>query len=259
MSDFEDISAQGAGDDELIGILIRHVLSRTRVGGSKAYQQAVKRFSSDPDFRERAEAVMQGMGLRVLDYSVPYGVVVGATPGSPFAGKIDDFLDQRLANDTAAEQRFVRGAIMVAIAAAAYPAAVDVGSVSGQAFSVSDVVSILQRAANQVSPPSEDEEEAAHRLEAEEVIARVIRNLPASDDAKRRGTRSLMDVAHNLVKRLEDMGYLSALPADADGTVLWQPLWPLQAVMRDAADRSLVSTLRAISAETQARAPESAR
>ena len=259
MIDFEDVSAHRVSDEELSGILIRHVLARSRVSGSKAYQQAARRFSEDAEFRRRTESVMNGMGLRVLDYSVTQGIVAGATPGSPFAGKIDDFLDQRLTNETAAEQRFVRGALMVAIAAAAYPAALEAGSVVGQPFGVSDVVAIVQRAATQVAPPSEEDDDAPHRPEAGEIIAKVIRSLPTSDDAKRRGTKTLSDVAHNLIGKLVDMGYLSALPADADGNVLWQPLWPFQAVVRDAADRSLVSTLRAISADLRARAPETDR
>jgi len=99
-----------------LGSLIGYALQPTqRPGRSPEYRRLLARYRGEPAFRDASDAVLHGLGARVLSDG-DFGLVLGVEPESPFAFHVTD-----MPNTATRDARLLAGLVMVAIAAYAYP------------------------------------------------------------------------------------------------------------------------------------------
>ncbi|MET9398449.1 hypothetical protein [Kitasatospora sp. NPDC002965] len=99
-----------------LGTLIGYALQPTqRPGRSPEYRRLLGRYRSEPQFRTAADAVLHGLGARVLSDG-DFGLVLGVEPESPFAFRVTD-----MPNAGTRTGRLLAGLVLVGIAAYAYP------------------------------------------------------------------------------------------------------------------------------------------
>jgi hypothetical protein len=145
---------------------------RLSPGRSGDYQELVARFRSDPDFRQKVFAVAGGQGLDILDCSPVYGLVLAAKgTDSPYYMRLDDYAAM------SAEERYLNAFVFLAIATACYPTpdALDANDGPLPQITVSQVLRLMNRMANQIRERSKDEDPPVAEPQVEPLYRLVLR------------------------------------------------------------------------------------
>lgn len=250
--------AEELDDDAQLGRLLMYAISRKRPSHVKEYGSLLKKLNADPAFQRRFERLAEGSMLRMLDYSLDHGIVLGAVAGSPFAGKADDFFRRGLTAENLLLNRAVRTAALIAVAAAAFPSnsEVSVSAAGGVQFTAADVVEIMKKAAAQTISDGMNGDEGEHLIEPEEVIARGIDEMRTESDGARRSTTNLHDNVSSILTKLAEFGYIQEIDVSAEKVSYYRGTWMLGVILRDAADREFIRKLRKIAATRAAAGAE---
>ena len=160
-------------EDLAIGQLIAFGLDpRLSPGRSGDYQELVARFRSDPDFRQRVVAVAGGQGLDILDCSPVYGLILAAKgTNSPYCMRLEDYAAM------SAEERYLNAFVFLAIATACYPTADALDADDGPLpqITVSQVLRLMNRMADQIRERSKDEDPPVAEPQVEPLYHLVLR------------------------------------------------------------------------------------
>ena len=101
-----------------VGTLVAWALRPAqRPGRNPEYQRVLSRYRTELEFKTAANAVLHGLGARVLSDG-DFGLIVGVTPESPLAFRISD-----MPNTGKAENKILAGLILTGLVAYAYPSA----------------------------------------------------------------------------------------------------------------------------------------
>jgi hypothetical protein len=101
-----------------LGVLVTCAMRpKLRPATDPHYRKLLGRYRSEPEFRNAARSLFDGMDILVLSETAELGLIVGPRRESLFAYRLSD-----LPNVTGVEQRLVVGLITAAVAAYAFPA-----------------------------------------------------------------------------------------------------------------------------------------
>lgn len=102
-----------------VGILISCALRpKHRPAADLVYRELLGRYRTEPEFRNAAICVLDGMDLQVLSEAAELGLVLGPRRESLFAARLSD-----VPNVAGVEQRLLVGLITAGVAAYAFPTA----------------------------------------------------------------------------------------------------------------------------------------
>ncbi len=173
------------------------------------YHRLVVRYRQDPDFAHAADAAFAGAGL-YLAVDDRDGAIITAAPDSPMRVTLTDVMKR-----AQPPHRAVVGAIILAIAATAYPEATMLDDPDRVAvFTTRAVVDVLDRAAagyaeNADSDGSLDDE----LLEAWRAWHQIA---PGRPNAQRQSTADRPGMVNRICRLLVEAGYLTSR-GDLDG------------------------------------------
>jgi hypothetical protein len=251
-----------------MGRLLMYGMQRTRspgtTGDAGIYASLVQKVLSDQAFADDFASLAAGAHFRIVGVSRAHGVVLGTDAASPFAARINDLTDKRIVQGSnerlQTEQRFVRGAIVLALVATAYPAskAEESGAdpTSTEYFLTSDVIDVLKRAVEVAEASEEGDDGASHEDILLSTVAQIVRLLPEETSGKRRAPNALLDIAHQILERFEATGLVARVPVGTGGSdnekdLMWQPLGALMLMTKDAANRVFLRKMREIAAQSR--------
>lgn len=101
-----------------IGTLVAWALRPAqRPGRNPEYHRVLGRYRTELDFRTATNAVLHGLGARVLSDG-DFGLILGVTPESPLSFRMSD-----MPNVTKPEHKILAGLILTGLVAFAYPSA----------------------------------------------------------------------------------------------------------------------------------------
>lgn len=120
------------------GSLIAFGLGGRNPSEGSDYGRLFERYRTDAAFKDVVDAIALGLGLSVLG-APPSGIVLAATPGSPFAFRLSD-----LGLGTEDQQLF--GLVLLGVAALAYPTEAQLDATSAQIVSVERIERFIRSA-----------------------------------------------------------------------------------------------------------------
>jgi hypothetical protein len=119
------------------GELLRWALQvNANPNGNETYRDLIGRYEDNLEFRANVQELAAGLGLRILDASRTYGMVLAPEADSPYAMRSGEY---RTASTYPEDNRLLDGLIHVAIAATLYPRDLDL---LGDATLVSNPVTV---------------------------------------------------------------------------------------------------------------------
>lgn len=125
---------------------------RLRPLADARYRDLLQRFRMESPFRDRVEAIAQGLGVEVIAAHPQEGLVLHPQDGGLFTYRLRDDLRRT------AEQRLVLGLVHVAIAARAYPTEHDLDNESVQRVGVGEVDDFVRHLVEQLREASKGED-----------------------------------------------------------------------------------------------------
>ncbi|MFJ8077045.1 hypothetical protein ACIQ7Q_24670 [Streptomyces sp. NPDC096176] len=125
---------------------------RLRPLADARYRDLLQRFRMDSLFRDRVEAIAQGLGAEVIAAHPQEGLVLHPQDGGLFTYRLKHDLRRT------AEQRLVLGLVHVAIAARVYPTEHDLDDESVKRVSVGEVDDFLRHLVEQLREASKGED-----------------------------------------------------------------------------------------------------
>lgn len=199
-------------DGEAAGRLIRCGLTpHERPARNPDYAELLRRYRSEPTFQRLTDAFAKGIGLVVLDTG-DYGMVLGASEGSPFAWTLTDYRRQTLGP----EDRVCHGLIQLAVAAYCFPTAVALDDPHGTIakFTTNQIVRYLIDLCEELkrSAPGDASEELQ---EAWRVILSRCEARTTPD--QRRAASTIQGMVAHALKTLEKSGLLRRQGDDEGG------------------------------------------
>lgn len=176
------------------------------------YGSLVTRYRVDAAFRDVVGAVSAGLGLAVLDAG-PFGVVLGAEDGSPFAYRLGDYRQNLTVDD-----RLLHGLVHLAIAAYCYPTAASLDEEAAvQRVTVLGVERYLREACQRLAERAGDADPREDQPELEQAWRIFHRRNATRDSADgRRLGKSTQSMIHVALETLADNGFLRRI-TDAEG------------------------------------------
>lgn len=180
------------------------------------YHRIVARYRNEPDFAAAVDAVCSGAGLFVR-VDERDGAIVSAAADSPLRVTLTDVMKRAQPN-----HRAVVGAIILAVACAAYPEPAMVDDPDRVAvFTTRSVVDILDRAAQAHADEAIDDGGVdEHMLESWRGWLALA---PARPNAQRRSGNDRPGAVNKICRLLAEAGYLNARGDVDDGTWLARP------------------------------------
>ena len=123
-----------------VGILITCALRpKHRPAADPVYREVLARYRTEPDFRNAAIYVLDGMDLQVLAEAAELGLILGPRRESLFAARLSD-----IPNVAGIEQRLLVGLIAAGIAAYAFPTADDFDDDRARWVRIADIERFLR-------------------------------------------------------------------------------------------------------------------
>src|SRR4051794_27977967 len=128
-----------------IGTLVAWALRPVqRPGRNPDYQRVLGRYRTELDFKTATDAVLHGMGARVLSDG-EFGLILGIEPESPLAFRISD-----LPNTGKAENKILAGLVLTGLVAFAYPSAAELDDDRVRRISARDLETWLRELCEQL-------------------------------------------------------------------------------------------------------------
>lgn len=204
---------------------------RETPGRNDDYHRLISRYRSEPDFAAAVDAMFSGAGLR-LYVDDRDGAIVTATATSPLRVTITDLMKR-----AQPYQRAVVGAVVLAVARAAYPESAMIDDPDRVAvFTTRSVVDILDRA-TQAYADTADQDGGLDESMLEAWRGWMSLN-SARPNAQRRSGNDRPGIVNKICRLLADAGYLTARSDVDGGTWLTRPRFR-HAVAALCADSSL--------------------
>jgi hypothetical protein len=199
-----------------------------------SYNELVKRFVTDPVFREHVEAIAEGLGLTVLAVSAQTGVVLGPVSDSVFEQKFDEYARRASLGERREIERVLHGLAHLAIAAIAFPRPDDLAADTyvGR-VSVEQADSVVREACDMLAARAAAADEATDPLEEAPQLERVWRiylrrpdtTLTKNGSPPPSTTRGIIAKA---LRFLADQGFLFKTSDEQGGTYRTTPRYQVQ-------------------------------
>ncbi|MEV7659332.1 hypothetical protein AB0O39_34850 [Streptomyces anulatus] len=214
---------------------------RLRPLADARYRDLLQRYRMDKAFRDRVEAISQGLGVEVIAAHPQEGLVLHAQDGGLFTYRIKHDLKR------SAEQRLVLGLVHVAIAARVYPTEHDLEDETVKRVSVGEVDVFLRHLVEQLREASKGEDGLPVPEPAVDAVWRMYdRRPPAKPTAGGRGVTqsSTQAVIREALEWLVHQGM--AMPAPEFGAGHYRLLHRFRLQVGEAAAMPAFETLRDI-------------
>lgn len=225
---------------------------RLRPLADARYRDLLQRYRMEKAFRERVEAIAQGLGVDVIAAHPEEGLVLHAQDGGLFTYRLKDDLRRT------AEQRLVLGLVHVAIAARVYPTEHDLDDESVKRVSVGEVDAFLRHLVEQLREASKGEDGLPVPNAAVDAVWRLYARRPGGKPtAGGQGVTqsSTQSVIREALEWLVHQGM--AMPAPEFGAGHYRLLHRFRLQVGEAAALPAFETLRDIRrAQTAAAAPD---
>jgi hypothetical protein len=184
---------------------------RVRPAGDSTYMDLLSRYRSDRDFGAIVDAVVEGLGLVVLDAS-ELGLVLAPTAGSVFAQRLADYR-----SSLSVQERLLHGLIHVGIAAYCYPTPAALLDEDVRVASVSVVERFLRDAAERLRDRHGDGDPDPDQPELEQAWRLYLRRQPTRETSDgRAGVSTTGGMIKHAMERLTEQGLMQKI-SDAEG------------------------------------------
>ncbi|MFF0484866.1 hypothetical protein [Streptomyces sp. NPDC004435] len=214
---------------------------RLRPLSDARYHDLLQRYRMDKGFRDRVEAIGQGLGVQVIAAHTQEGLVLHALDGGLFTYRIKHDLKR------SAERRLILGLVHIAIAARVYPTEHDLEDETVKRISVGEVDAFLRHLVEQLREASKDADGLPVPEAAVDAVWRMYAmRPPAKPTAARRGVTqtSTQSVIAEALEWLVHQGM--ALPAPEFGPGHYRLLHRFRLQVSEAAAMPAFVTLRDI-------------
>ncbi|MDH6630374.1 hypothetical protein M2271_008234 [Streptomyces sp. LBL] len=214
---------------------------RQRPLADARYRDLLHRYRMEGAFRERVDAIAQGLGVEVIAAHPQEGLVLHAADGGLFTYRIKDDVRRT------AQQRLVAGLVHVAIAARVYPTEHDLDDESVKRIGVAEVDDFLRHLVEQLREASQGEDGLPVPDAAVDAVWRLYARRPSGKPtAGGRGVTqvSTKNVIREVLEWLVHQGM--ALPAPEFGPGHYRLLHRFRLQVREAAALPAFETLRDI-------------
>ncbi|MEU3529824.1 hypothetical protein AB0E62_39330 [Streptomyces sp. NPDC038707] len=205
------------------------------------YRDLLQRYRMDKTFRDKVEAISQGLGAQVIAAHPQEGLVLHAQDGGLFTYRLKDDLKR------SAQQRLVLGLVHVAIAARVYPTEHDLEDETVKRISVGEVDAFLRHLVEQLREASKGEDGLPMPEPAVDAVWRMYdRRPPAKPTAGGHGVTqtSTQSVIREALEWLVHQGM--AMPAAEFGAGHYRLLHRFRLQVGEAAATPAFETLRDI-------------
>ena len=214
---------------------------RRRPLADARYRDLLQRYRMDSAFRERVDAIAQGLGVEVIAAHSQEGLVLHAVDGGLFTYRLKD--DVRRTS----LQRLVTGLVHVAIAARVYPTEHDLDDESVKRIGVGEVDEFLRHLVEELRKASHGEDGLPVPDAAVDAVWRLYAGRPScKPTARGRGLTQLstQNVIREVLEWLVHQGM--ALHAPEFGAGHYRLLHRFRLQVREAAALPAFETLRDI-------------
>jgi hypothetical protein len=184
---------------------------RARPAHDPTYLDLLSRYRTDRGFGAIVDAVVEGLGLVVLDAS-ELGLVLAPTAGSVFAQRLADYR-----SSLSVQERLMHGLIHVGIAAYCYPTPAALLDEDVRMAGVAGVERFLRDAAERLRARHGDADPDPDQPELEQAWRLYLRRQPTRETSDgRAGPSTTGGMIKHAMERLTDQGLMQRV-SDADG------------------------------------------
>lgn len=201
--------ADAGAASQLIGYGLQ---PRLRPASTPLYAQLIERHQGDVAFRDLVEHVADGLGLVVLDVSAASGLMLAATPGSPFELRLADYRTNLSADD-----RLLHGLVHIGIAAYGFPTSASLSDDDVRQASVQAVEAFIRAGCLRLQEQTGSVDPTPDRPETEQAWRLYLRRQAVRETADGRvGVSTTTGIVKYAFERLVAAG-LATRASDADG------------------------------------------